>query len=144
MKTTLRLLWQKNGAASHRAFRLPGLAEIFAEYGGRIARYGKYEILGGAPDARSAVWVCDRGGKELSSEDLAKKLEDVKDSGKNLDILVGGPDGIPKNEIAQYNPALTWSFGPMTLPHELAAVVAAEQLYRAWTILKNEPYHFGH
>jgi len=44
----------------------------------------------------------------------------------------------------QIQPHLIWSFGAMTLPHELASVVAAEQIYRAISILKNHPYHSGH
>ena len=61
-----------------------------------------------------------------------------------LDIIIGGPDGFSEAAIAAMRPALRWSLGPMTLPHELAAVVAAEQVYRAWSILTRNPYHLGH
>lgn len=59
-------------------------------------------------------------------------------------IVIGGADGFREEELAKRNVDLRWSFGPMTLPHELAAVVAAEQLYRAWAQIKKLPYHDGH
>jgi len=63
---------------------------------------------------------------------------------QELQIVIGGPDGFPPKELEEMKPRLRWSFGPMTLPHELAAVVAVEQLYRAMTILHHQPYHSGH
>lgn len=81
----------------------------------------------------------------LSSENLAKYLDAERAGGTSaLEIVIGGPDGLSDDQIFRLHPALRWSFGPLTLPHELAAVVAAEQLYRAWTILKKQPYHRGH
>ncbi len=63
---------------------------------------------------------------------------------QELQIVIGGPDGFTPQELKEMAPALRWSFGPMTLPHELAAVVAAEQIYRALTILHHQPYHSKH
>jgi 23S rRNA (pseudouridine1915-N3)-methyltransferase len=81
----------------------------------------------------------------LSSEDLAARLGKLRDDGvSQLEIAVGGADGVPPELQAALRPDLLWSFGSLTLPHELAAVVAGEQVYRAWTILKNHPYHGGH
>lgn len=57
-------------------------------------------------------------------------------------FAIGGSDGF--SEQTRRRAALTLSFGKMTLPHELARVVLLEQLYRAFTILKNHPYHLGH
>lgn len=91
--------------------------------------------------------MLDRGprSKVLSSENLAIYLDAERAGGTvDLEIVIGGPDGFTSEEISRLHPALRWSFGPLTLPHELAAVVAAEQLYRAWTILKGRPYHLGH
>ena len=62
----------------------------------------------------------------------------------SLEIHIGGPDGLSQLQMETIAPARTLSFGPITLPHELAAVVAAEQIYRAFTIIKGEPYHLGH
>lgn len=144
MKIVLRLLWHKSGAPARRAFRLPGAGELFCEYAGRVDRYVKCEALGGGPEGKRAVWVLDRGGKDFSSEDIAARLEEVKDSGRDLEVVVGGADGLDAEKMRELKPSLIWSFGRLTLPHELAAVAAAEQLYRAWTILANEPYHKGH
>ncbi len=81
----------------------------------------------------------------LSSEELASALRRERDGGSDrLEILIGGPDGFPDEAVALLRPDLRWSLGPMTLPHELAAVVAAEQVYRAWSILMGSPYHLGH
>ncbi|HCM41942.1 MAG TPA: hypothetical protein DIS66_01320, partial [Candidatus Omnitrophica bacterium] len=94
-----------------------------------------------------AIWICEREKKSrmLASEDLAQCFQKVCDSGvKTLTIWVGGPNGLSSSQMNQIQSHLLWSFGPMTLPHELASVVAAEQVYRAISILKNHPYHFGH
>jgi 23S rRNA (pseudouridine1915-N3)-methyltransferase len=57
-------------------------------------------------------------------------------------FAIGGPDGF--SDEARRKAGLVLSLGKMTLPHELARVVVLEQLYRAFTILKNHPYHVGH
>jgi len=81
----------------------------------------------------------------VSSEELARKIDLGLQSGtKELKILIGGPDGLSNPVMQGVIPDFRWSFGPMTLPHELAAVVAAEQIYRAFTIIKKLPYHLGH
>lgn len=147
MLITLRLAWLKPGAPARRAFRLPGAWDSAAEYLRRLARFGPAEIAGGVPGAGPPVWICDRGrgARALSSEELAERLGAAEAAGvRALEILVGGPDGFAAGELERLKPALRWSFGPLTLPHELAAVVAAEQLYRARTILKGAPYHLGH
>jgi len=58
--------------------------------------------------------------------------------------VIGGPDGFSSKEIQEWQPELRWSFGPLTLPHALAAVVASEQIYRVLTILRHLPYHVRH
>ena len=119
------------------------------EYVRRIGRQAPCSVAGGlpAPAADSRLWLLDRsrGAEVLSSEQLAAKLGRLRDEGTRvLDILIGGPDGFPPEALSRLRPALRWSFGPLTLPHELAAVVAAEQVYRAFTILSGAPYHLGH
>ena len=97
--------------------------------------------------SKSCLWVCERemGSRAISSEALARELQKVMNSGvQELQIVIGGPDGFAPQELEQMAPVLRWSFGPLTLPHELAAVVAAEQLYRALTILRGQPYHSQH
>jgi 23S rRNA (pseudouridine1915-N3)-methyltransferase len=80
------------------------------------------------------------GGKPLSSEGLAELLRTVRDAGsKTLAVMVGGPDGLAAALLARATHKV--SFGPITLPHQLARIVLAEQLYRAATILAGHPYH---
>ena len=81
----------------------------------------------------------------MSSEALAQELQKCMNSGvQELQIVIGGADGFTSDVLKRMAPAMRWSFGPMTLPHEIAAVVASEQIYRALTIIKNLPYHSSH
>ncbi len=92
---------------------------------------------------RPAVFLTDSRGQQLSSEELAASLGAVQDSGVQQLILAIGPaDGWSAGALAAATKAI--AFGRITLPHELAAVVAAEQLYRALTIRAGHPYHSGH
>lgn len=78
-------------------------------------------------------------GANWSTEKLAERLQFWMESGQDIALLVGGPDGIEPSLSAQSDEK--WSLSPLTLPHPLVRVVLAEQLYRAWTILKGHPYH---
>jgi len=82
----------------------------------------------------------DPAGKPLSSEDFARLLARLRDGGTGgLAFLIGGPDGL--GQAALDAAKMSLSLGPMTLPHGLARIVLAEQLYRAMTILAGHPYH---
>ena len=88
------------------------------------------------------VIAIDERGKALSSQAFARLLAKLRDEGTGtLAILLGGPDGL--GEAVRAAAHTTLSFGAMTLPHGLARVVLAEQLYRAATILAGHPYHRG-
>ncbi|MCC5870975.1 MAG: 23S rRNA (pseudouridine(1915)-N(3))-methyltransferase RlmH [Gammaproteobacteria bacterium] len=78
-------------------------------------------------------------GRGLSTEDLAGRLRDWRMDGRDVGLLVGGPDGLAPRclEAAQ----MRWSLSPLTLPHALVRVVVAEQIYRAWTLMTGHPYH---
>jgi len=92
---------------------------------------------------RPALLLADSRGKQLSSEELAATLGAVQDSGVQQFILAIGPaNGWSATALAAASKTI--AFGRITLPHELAAVVAAEQLYRALTIRAGHPYHSGH
>ncbi|HNX69534.1 MAG TPA: 23S rRNA (pseudouridine(1915)-N(3))-methyltransferase RlmH [Candidatus Omnitrophota bacterium] len=120
---------------------------MFKEYNERVARFLPVEVGAYSSKNRSVIWVCEREKKSslLSSEALAREFRKCMNSGaQELQIVIGGPNGFTAGELEAMNPALRWSFGPMTLPHELASVVAAEQIYRALTIHENHPYHSGH
>ena len=150
MKIYFGFGWISSGKNWKKSFKLPGAFSLFEDYSKRFSFYAPFEagpLPGAANRNASKIWLCDTSpsAKQLSSEDLSKKLSQLLDSGtKELDVLIGGPDGFSSETIAGLKPDLRWNFGPLTLPHELAAVVAAEQLYRAWTILHRLPYHKGH
>lgn len=96
-------------------------------------------ILSRVPDGARVI-VLDAGGKQLSSEDFATLVSEWRDSGLSRAIfLIGGPDG--HGESVTGTADLMLSLGRMTLPHGLARIVLAEQLYRAATILAGHPYH---
>lgn len=84
--------------------------------------------------------LLDREGDALSSVDLSRFLEERRRSGRDLFFIVGGPFGIADALADRADARL--SFGPLTLPHQLARVVLLEQLFRAHKILAGEPYHY--
>jgi len=135
MQIRFRLFWARSGPAGSKAFKSPAAHSLFSEYASRIGKFCPW------------LWLCDRGpgSRVLSSEELSRALGALLGGGaRSLEIGIGGPDGFSKETLASLKPDLRWSFGPLTLPHELAAVVAAEQVYRAWAILRGLPYHAGH
>ncbi|MEP6687267.1 MAG: 23S rRNA (pseudouridine(1915)-N(3))-methyltransferase RlmH [Gemmatimonadales bacterium] len=82
-----------------------------------------------------------REGAAWSSVELARRLEIWMREARPVVLAIGGSRGLDPGFLA--SAADRWSLGPLTLPHELARVVVAEQLYRASTILRGEPYHKG-
>jgi len=78
-------------------------------------------------------------GKSWSTEQLADQLKNWQADGRDISLLVGGPDGLSEDCLQRANQY--WSLSPLTLPHSLVRIVMAEQLYRAWTILQHHPYH---
>ncbi len=87
--------------------------------------------------------LCDGEGEMLSSVDFAGHIARFRDtSTQNLILAVGPADGW--SDLARRQANLLVSFGRITLPHELARLVLAEQVYRALTILAGHPYHSGH
>ena len=78
-------------------------------------------------------------GKPWSTEQLAEQLADWRDNSIDVSLLIGGPEGLAPACLARANQR--WSLSALTLPHPLVRIVVAEQLYRAHTILKGEPYH---
>ena len=78
-------------------------------------------------------------GRPWSTEELSSRLGDWLQGGRDVALLVGGPDGL--DEACRARADLQWSLSPLTLPHPLVRVVLAEQVYRAWSLLKGHPYH---
>ena len=124
------------------------LETLCADYQERIAHYGPFEVvevrddaaLERALDARARVVALDAGGVAESSEGFARWLEKQQvQGGAPLSFVIGGADGLPPAVRARA--ARVLSLGPMTLPHKLARLILLEQIYRALTIIKGEPYH---
>ena len=78
-------------------------------------------------------------GRPWSTEQLADQLRSWLGGGSDIALLVGGPEGL--SDEARAAAGQRWSLSPLTLPHPLVRVILAEQLYRAWSILNNHPYH---
>ncbi|WP_163835461.1 23S rRNA (pseudouridine(1915)-N(3))-methyltransferase RlmH [Spartinivicinus ruber] len=85
------------------------------------------------------VIALDLTGKPWSTEQLADQLSGWRLEGRNIALLVGGPEGLSPECLAKAEQK--WCLSPLTLPHPLVRVLVAEQLYRAWSILQNHPYH---
>jgi 23S rRNA (pseudouridine1915-N3)-methyltransferase len=135
----------------------PAIQALTEEYLKRIGRYADVAGLALKDEAailslatgerqqnkeRHKLVLLDSRGKQFSSEELAEFLEREQVSATPLLFAIGGSDGF--SEEARRRASFTLSLGKMTLPHELARVILIEQLYRAFTILKNHPYHLGH
>lgn len=144
--------------------RAPGwVAQGFAEYQKRLSHWLPLELVEVTPGLRGrnrdtqratedegqrVLAALPRGahvvalevtGKQHSSEQLAQRLEHWRGQGRDLALLIGGPEGHAPAVLAAAHE--TWSLGPLTLPHMLARLVVAEQLYRAAAMLANHPYH---
>lgn len=85
------------------------------------------------------VIALEVNGQLWSTEKLADNLKNWQGEGRNIDLLVGGADGLSKACLKKAD--IHWSLSPLTLPHPLVRILVAEQLYRAVSILQNHPYH---
>jgi len=92
-----------------------------------------------AAAGKSRIVTLDIPGKPWTTEQLAQQLEIWKQDGRDVALLIGGPEGLsPECKAAAEQ---SWSLSPLTLPHPLVRIVVAESLYRAWSITTNHPYH---
>ena len=78
-------------------------------------------------------------GKPWSTEQLAQELERWRLEARNVNLMVGGPEGLAPEVCARSEQR--WSLSPLTLPHPLVRILIGEQIYRAWTLLSGHPYH---
>jgi len=81
----------------------------------------------------------DVKGKQLSTEKLADTLANWLRLGRDVSILIGGPDGIDDSLLQDSDEKI--SLSNLTFPHPLVRVIVAEQIYRAWSLMNNHPYH---
>lgn len=85
------------------------------------------------------VVLLDESGRQFSSRELAGKLDEWQAVGQDIVFIIGGPDGVSTEVRQRAN--LIWSLSKLTLPHGLARVLFAEQIYRAWSLTTGHPYH---
>lgn len=138
------------------------LRESIRDYQGRIARYFSLDVIE-VPEGRGTpavirtseavpivsrlprdgrVYALTREGKRFSSRDLASQLEEMANYGPSRAVFVlGGAFGLGEKVLEAADRRV--SLSDLTLPHELARAVLFEQLYRAGTIIRGEPYHKG-
>ncbi len=136
-------------------------APAVAEYANRLGRYLRFQVVelpearkhAGTPrakeeegaallariDPREHVVALDERGMEYTSEEFARRVERWMGAGRDVALVVGGADGLSPDVLARAGERLALS--RMTLAHRLARVVLVEQLYRAMTLLRGEPYH---
>ncbi len=131
--------------------RLPAwIDDGVAEYARRFGRGLKFELVE-IPLAREAermraaigpssyVVALEVGGRAMTTPELAQWLAQRMAGGKDLALLVGGPEGLDVALSAEAD--FRWSLSPLTWPHGLVRVMVAEQLYRAHSLLQGHPYH---
>ncbi|HEU4516416.1 MAG TPA: 23S rRNA (pseudouridine(1915)-N(3))-methyltransferase RlmH [Steroidobacteraceae bacterium] len=131
--------------------RLPAWIDAgVSEYGRRFGQGLKFELVE-IPLAREAermraaiapgdyVVALEVRGRALATPELAEWLAARMAGGRNLALLVGGPDGLDEGLSARAD--FRWSLSPLTWPHGLVRVMVAEQLYRAHSLLLGHPYH---
>ena len=108
---------------------------------GDIARITKDEgerMIAALP-SRAHVVSLDIPGKAWTTPDLSQAMQRWLGNGQPVALMVGGPEGLSAQvkQLAQES----WSLSPLTFPHPLVRVIVAEQIYRAWSLLHNHPYH---
>ncbi|PLX62194.1 23S rRNA (pseudouridine(1915)-N(3))-methyltransferase RlmH [Sedimenticola selenatireducens] len=116
-------------APGHRG-KSADVARTVREEGGRMLK---------AIPKGCRIVALDVRGKAWSTEQLSAQIGDWMAAGPDIALLVGGPEGLAETCLQQADGR--WSLSPLTLPHPLVRVVVAEQLYRAWSLLRNHPYH---
>ncbi|HEX6773235.1 MAG TPA: 23S rRNA (pseudouridine(1915)-N(3))-methyltransferase RlmH [Acidobacteriaceae bacterium] len=142
-----------SAVTSRRGARL--LEDALAEFASRLGHYVTVDQQQYATEAAmmaaldkagrtpARLILLDARGRTFSSEQFASWIGHERDSGaQHLHFAIGPADGW--SDMARKRADLLLSFGPMTFPHELARLMLAEQLYRAFTILAGHPYHGGH
>ena len=142
--------------------RMPAWVEAgFEEYAARMPREARVELKALKPAPRGGAVkraiedegarllaaiprnclkvALDERGSLVTTTELARRISRWQETGHDIAFIIGGADGLA--EAVKQAATFTWSLSPLTLPHGLARVVLAEQLYRALSILHNHPYH---
>lgn len=104
----------------------------------RILNQEGEKMLAQVPNSNRVVTL-EVTGKPWDTHQLAKQLDSWQMDGRNVSLLVGGPEGLAPECIQRSEQK--WSLSPLTLPHPMVRVILAESLYRAWSLNNNHPYH---
>jgi 23S rRNA (pseudouridine1915-N3)-methyltransferase len=104
----------------------------------RIAREEAERMLEAIP-RDCLVVALDERGRALTTAELSGRLDEWMHSGRDVALLVGGPEGL--DDACRARADLVWSLSSLTFPHPLVRVIVAEQIYRAWSLLRGHPYH---
>lgn len=140
--------WVQDGYAEY-AKRLPKscalkLVELPMAQRGKSGSADKYKaeeakrIMAAIPKGAQLI-VLDEHGQQVTTKGLAEKLEDWLASGQDVALVVGGPDGLEKSLIEQAK--WKWGLSKLTMPHPMVRILVAEQVYRAYSVINNHPYH---
>lgn len=129
--------------------RNAGLRAACDEYLKRLGRYTRVEEREVKDEARlpeavpreARLVALSRRGDAWSSAELARRTAAWDQDGRDVAFAIGGAAGLPPGVLRRAE--RVWSLSPLTFPHELARVIVVEQLYRAFTIRRGEPYHRG-
>lgn len=89
--------------------------------------------------AQSHIIVLDERGDSFTTQQLAHNIVQWQQRSHTLCFIIGGPDGLDNTVLAKAH--ARWSLSPLTLPHPLVRIILVEQVYRAWTLLQDHPYH---
>lgn len=140
--------WVKSGYDEY-AKRLPRecrlqLVEIPAGQRGKGANLARAiqeegERMLAALPKEAHVIALDMRGKQWDTPQLAQQLKEWLQGGRDVALLIGGPEGLAESCLKRADHS--WSLAKLTLPHPLVRIVAAEQIYRAWSLITGHPYH---
>jgi len=126
-----------------------GLRAACDDYRDRLSHYAKVEEVEVKDEARlpaaippeARLVALSRTGQPWASRDLAVRTERWEQEARDVAFAIGGATALPEAVLRRADDV--WSLSALTLPHELARLVVLEQLYRAYTIRRGEPYHRG-
>lgn len=104
----------------------------------RLQRQEGERLLAAVPGGARVI-ALEVTGRSMDTETLSRQLAAWLQEGRDVALLVGGPEGL--DAACRQRADQAWSLSPLTLPHPLVRIVVAEQIYRAWSLLQGHPYH---
>lgn len=127
-----------SGAVQIELKEIPAAKRVRNSVISKIKQDEGQRLLAAVPDGAKII-VLDEHGKSQTTKQLAVQLEEWVDMSQDIAILIGGADGLSDQCLQQAEKK--WSLSAFTFPHPLVRVILAEQIYRAWSLMTNHPYH---